>query len=79
MKRFLIGVFIGLIIGWITVPIASALLPNSVIYVGDDEDFRSSHAYKWYLTQILQYMKSIDKHLQSVEENTKAVKDKLHA
>lgn len=82
MKCFLLGATVGLILGWITVPIVKATfsVPSSgTMLVDEDDNFRASHAYKWYLQQMLSYMKSIDQTLKSLDVNIKAVKDKLHA
>lgn len=78
MKRFLIG----MLIGWITVPILSAGYSvinsdHSITNPTDNDDLRDSHAYKWYLTEILVYMRSMDVTLKSLDTNIKAVKDKL--
>ena len=72
MKRFLMGTFIGLFIGWLTVPVIRAAFV-------DDDEFRGSHAYKWYLTQMLKEIKDVNSHLAAIESNTLAVKEKLHA
>lgn len=80
MKRFLVGVFLGLVIGWATVPVIRAAW-ISVPYqrVDNDDDFRTSHAYKWFLQQMLMHIDSIDKKMTELNDNMKAVKDKLHA
>ena len=81
MKRFLVGVFIGLVIGWATVPAIKAAFVPVVPYQGveSDEDFRASHAYKWFLQQMLMHIDSIDKKMTDLNDNMKAVKEKLHA
>jgi hypothetical protein len=85
MKRFLLGVVLGLFVGWLTVPFLKASYSISQSdgsipsRVNDDDDFRASHAYKWYLQQMLLYMKSMDATLKSLDVNIQAVKDKLHA
>jgi hypothetical protein len=85
MKRFLIGVLIGLFLGWVTVPVAKATY--SVIQsdaaakniVEDEPDLREAHAYKWYLTQMLRYMISMDQKLGKLNDTMTAIKEKLHA
>jgi hypothetical protein len=86
MKRFLLGVWIGLPLGWLTVPVVKASYsvvqsdqPVSRSDFLDDDDVKASHAYKWYLQQMLLAMKQLDQHLQKIEENTRAVKEKLKA
>jgi len=86
MRYFLFGAVLGLLIGWATVPMVKATVysinrSDSVVTVplNDDDDFRASHAYKWYLQQMLLNIKSVNDHLAKIEENTKAVKEKLHA
>ena len=66
MKRFLVGVVLGLFLGWLTVPLAHT----------DDSD---NLKYKQYLSKMLAAMKEVNEHLKAIEDNTKAVKDKLHA
>lgn len=87
MKRFLIGITFGLVLGWLTVPICGAishhhygtplLTDEQVEEVEENVDL--SHTYKWYLAQILKTVREANTHLQEIELNTKAVKDKLHA
>jgi hypothetical protein len=83
MKRFLAGALLGLFLGWITVPVVKATYSVSqsdgVFHSIDDEDLKSTHAYKWYLIQILISMKEMNTHLINVEANTLAVKKKLNA
>jgi hypothetical protein len=84
MKRFLIGTVIGLFIGWITVPLVRAgysvaKSDHTIINQANNDDLNESHAYKWYLTQILIYMRSMDNTLKALNVNMLAVKEKLHA
>ena len=81
MKRLLLGVFIGLLLGWATVPFLSARIriATDSSFVNDDDDYKAPHTYKGYLTQMLIAMKQVNAHLEQIELNTKAVKDKLHA
>ncbi|MGH7974832.1 MAG: hypothetical protein ACREBR_04855 [bacterium] len=44
-----------------------------------NEDNPNAFTYKQYLLQIVKEMKTANIHLQNIEDNTKAVKDKLHA
>lgn len=65
MKRFLLGIVFGLIIGWVTVPFVKA---------GDDE---SPRKYKDYLNQMLSCMRQMNGHLEKIEENTFVLRQKL--
>ena len=66
MKRFFLGVLLGVLIGWVSVP---------VVHSDEDDNLK----YKQYLFKMLQYMKTMNVHLQNIENNTRAVKEKLHA
>jgi hypothetical protein len=85
MKRFLLGTLVGLFLGWVTVPVVKATYDviqsdgTATKHFVDDFDPRESHAYKWYLGQMLKYMMSMDQTLKSLNANMQAVKDKLHA
>lgn len=85
MKRLLLGILIGLFLGWLTVPVVEGIYSVSksdgaaTYPTNDDDDYLKSHAYKWYLTQMLQHITSVDKKLTDLNDNMKAIKDKLHA
>lgn len=66
MKRFLVGVLVGLLTGWVFVPSG---------HTDDGDNLR----YKQYLSKMLASMKEVNEHLAAIELNTRAVKDKLHA
>jgi hypothetical protein len=68
MKHFLIGMLCGALL-------TAMLISISPVFADDD----SPRSYKQYLSQMLYYMRKVDAHLQAIEDNTKAVKDKLHA
>jgi len=69
VKKLFIGILIGLVIGWST----AFVVPT---YADDDDNPRS---YKQYLHQMLYYMRKVEAHLEKIEDNTRAVKEKLHA
>ena len=102
MKRFLIGVFIGLLLGWVFVPIikatfsvgasgdtlkvADVVKPPIFHYPPDlkpsyeeADDEPNIHSYKGYLQQMLKEIREVNAHLEKIEINTAAVKEKLHA
>jgi hypothetical protein len=84
MKRFLLGAGVGLFLGWLTVPFLKASYEvnqsdHTTRSQVDDDDLRSAHAYKWYLQQLLSEMRQANQHLQEIEANTKAVREKLKA
>ena len=70
MKKFVIGLLVGsaLTVGILKVPSVLA----------DDGD-PGSYSYKKYLSQMLFYMKQVNQSLIKIEENTRAVREKLKA
>lgn len=68
MKQFLIGIVCGLLL---------AMLLAFVPIVRADDD--SPRSYKQYLFQMLRAIHEVNSHLINIENNTKALRDKLHA
>jgi len=83
MKRFLLGIIVGLVLGWVTVPFLVASFSISQSdgatggFVSDDEP--NIRTYKDYLKQMLKEIREVNTHLKNVEANTFAVKEKLKA
>lgn len=64
MKKFFIGLFLGLILGWLTVPLLNA----------EDVDFKT---YKQALKIMITIMQDIAKSSKITADNTTALRKKL--
>jgi hypothetical protein len=72
MKQFLLGVVCGILIV-LVLGLSQLFIPHA--YADDGDNLK----YKQYLSQMLRAMKEVNSHLAAIEENTRAVKEKLHA